>query len=107
VTFDKFRDSLPALTKDVTLDDKAVLRQFLQHPCIITVLAAVMFERSHLAADLLGADLKFYDSAEKATYSIGLIQGANQSGTPLILPGPPRQTGPLPSISSTLLDEIP
>ncbi|THJ23109.1 MAG: hypothetical protein CAF44_003650 [Nitrospira sp. CG24D] len=39
--------------------------------------------------------------------SIGLIQGANQSGSPLVLPGPPRQTGPLPSISSTLLDEIP
>lgn len=39
--------------------------------------------------------------------SIGLIQGANQSGSPLVLPGPPRQTSPLPSISSTLLDEIP
>ncbi|MEQ1793656.1 MAG: hypothetical protein ABL970_05635 [Nitrospira sp.] len=39
--------------------------------------------------------------------SIGLIQGANQSGSSLVLPGPPRQTGPLPSISSTLLDEIP
>lgn len=39
--------------------------------------------------------------------SIGLIQGANQSGTPLVLPGPPRQTGPLAPISSTLLDEIP
>ncbi|MEK7761674.1 MAG: hypothetical protein AAB433_08855 [Nitrospirota bacterium] len=39
--------------------------------------------------------------------SIGLIQGANQSGSPLVLPGPPRQTGPLPSITSTLLDEIP
>jgi hypothetical protein len=39
--------------------------------------------------------------------SIGLIQGANQSGSPVILPGPPRQTPPLPSIQSTLLDEIP
>lgn len=39
--------------------------------------------------------------------SIGLIQGANQSGSPLVLPGPPRQTGSLPSISSTLLDDIP
>lgn len=39
--------------------------------------------------------------------SIGLIQGANQSGSPLVLPGPPRQTGPLSPISSTLLDEIP
>lgn len=39
--------------------------------------------------------------------SIGLIQGANQSGSSLVLPGPPRQAGPLPPISSTLLDEIP
>jgi len=39
--------------------------------------------------------------------SIGLIQGANQSGSPLVLPGPPRQSSPLPTIGSTLLDEIP
>ena len=39
--------------------------------------------------------------------SIGLIQGANQSGSPIVLPGPPRQTAPLPAINSTLLDEIP
>lgn len=39
--------------------------------------------------------------------SIGLIQGANQSGSPLVLPGPPRQTVPLPSIQSTILDDIP
>jgi hypothetical protein len=39
--------------------------------------------------------------------SIGLIQGANQSGTPVVLPGPPRQTAPLPSIQSTILDDIP
>jgi hypothetical protein len=39
--------------------------------------------------------------------SIGLIQGANQSGSPLVLPGPPRQTVPLRPIQSTLLDEIP
>lgn len=39
--------------------------------------------------------------------SIGLIQGANQSGSSLVLPGPPRQTGPLPTIGSPLLDEIP
>jgi hypothetical protein len=39
--------------------------------------------------------------------SIGLIQGANQSGTGLILPGPPRLTAPLPSIQSTILDDIP
>ena len=39
--------------------------------------------------------------------SIGLIQGANQSGSPLILPGPPRQTVPVPSIQSNILDDIP
>ncbi len=39
--------------------------------------------------------------------SIGLIQGANQTGSVRILPGPPRQTVPLPSIQSTILDEIP
>jgi hypothetical protein len=39
--------------------------------------------------------------------SIGLIQGANQSGSGLVFPGPPRQTAPLPSIQSTILDEIP
>lgn len=39
--------------------------------------------------------------------SIGLIQGANQSGSPLVLPGPPRQTAPLPAIQSNILDEIP
>lgn len=39
--------------------------------------------------------------------SIGLIQGANQSGSALVLPGPPRQTTPLPSIQSTILDDIP
>lgn len=39
--------------------------------------------------------------------SIGLIQGANQVGSPLVLPGPPRQTAPLPLIESTILDDIP
>ena len=39
--------------------------------------------------------------------SIGLIQGANQIGSPLVLPGPPRQTAPLPTIQSTILDDIP
>lgn len=39
--------------------------------------------------------------------SIGLIQGINQSGSPIVLPGPPRQTAPLPTIQSTILDEIP
>lgn len=39
--------------------------------------------------------------------TIGLIQGANQVGSPIVLPGPPRQTAPLPSIQSTILDDIP
>ena len=39
--------------------------------------------------------------------SIGLIQGANQAGSPIVLPGPPRQTAPLPTIQSTILDDIP
>ncbi|MDH5347185.1 MAG: hypothetical protein OEY60_12155 [Nitrospira sp.] len=38
--------------------------------------------------------------------SIGLIQGANQIGTATVLPGPPRQTSPLPPIESTLFDDI-
>lgn len=39
--------------------------------------------------------------------SIGLIQGANQIGSPIVLPGPPRQPPPLPSIQSNILDDIP
>ena len=39
--------------------------------------------------------------------SIGLIQGANQTGSPLVLPAPPRLTAPVPSIQSTILDDIP
>lgn len=39
--------------------------------------------------------------------SIGLIQGANQIGSPVVLPGPPRQTAPLPPVESMLFDEIP
>jgi hypothetical protein len=39
--------------------------------------------------------------------SIGLIQGANQVGSATVLPGPPRQTAPLPTIQSTILDDIP
>ena len=39
--------------------------------------------------------------------SIGLIQGANQVGSPVVLPGPPRQPPPLVDIQSTLLDDIP
>ena len=38
--------------------------------------------------------------------SIGLIQGANQVGSATVLPGPPRQTAPLPPIESGILDEI-
>jgi hypothetical protein len=36
--------------------------------------------------------------------SIGLIQGANQIGSPVVLPGPSRQIPPLPEVESTLLD---
>ena len=39
--------------------------------------------------------------------SIGLIQGANQVGTPLVLPPIPRDVSPAPPIQSSLLDEIP
>lgn len=39
--------------------------------------------------------------------SIGLIQGANQVGSPIVLPPPPRQPPPLEDVQSTLLDEIP
>ncbi|OQW35453.1 MAG: hypothetical protein A4E19_01440 [Nitrospira sp. SG-bin1] len=39
--------------------------------------------------------------------SIGLIQGANQIGSPTVLPGPPRETAPLPPIESGIIDEIP
>jgi len=39
--------------------------------------------------------------------SIGLIQGANQPGTGIVLPRPPLQTPPLLPIESTLLEDIP
>ena len=39
--------------------------------------------------------------------SIGLIQGANQVGSPLVFPPVPRDVGPLPPIQSTILDDIP
>jgi hypothetical protein len=39
--------------------------------------------------------------------SIGLIQGANQPGNAIVLPGPPRVTPPLVDIQSTILDDIP
>jgi hypothetical protein len=38
--------------------------------------------------------------------SIGLIQGANQVGSPTVLPGPPPQTSPLPPIESGILDPM-
>jgi hypothetical protein len=39
--------------------------------------------------------------------SIGLIQGANQIGSPLVFPPVPREVGPVPPIQSTILDDIP
>lgn len=39
--------------------------------------------------------------------SIGLIQGANQTGNATVLPSPPRETAPLPPIESGILDEMP
>lgn len=39
--------------------------------------------------------------------SIGLIQGANQVGTGVILPRPPLQTPPVLPIQSTILEDIP
>jgi len=36
--------------------------------------------------------------------TIGLIQGANQVGSGIILPSPPRQPSTLPPIQSTILD---
>jgi len=39
--------------------------------------------------------------------TIGLIQGANQTGSPLVLPGPPRQLPPLPEFQSSLLEDLP
>jgi hypothetical protein len=39
--------------------------------------------------------------------SIGLIQGANQTGSPTVLPPPPRQTDELPPIESGLFEPFP
>ncbi len=39
--------------------------------------------------------------------SVGLIQGANQAGSPVVFPPAPRDVGPLPLIQSGLLDDIP
>lgn len=38
--------------------------------------------------------------------TIGLIQGAIQTGSPLVFPPAPRLTAPLPSIQSSILDEF-
>ena len=38
--------------------------------------------------------------------SVGLIQGANQSGSPTVFPPVPRLVVPLPSIQSSILDEF-
>lgn len=39
--------------------------------------------------------------------SVGLIQGANQVGSPVVFPPVPRDPGPLLPIQSGLLDDIP
>ncbi len=39
--------------------------------------------------------------------SVGLIQGANQVGSPMVFPPVPREAGPLLPIQSSLLDDIP
>ncbi|MFO0699366.1 MAG: hypothetical protein U0236_09070 [Nitrospira sp.] len=39
--------------------------------------------------------------------SIGLIQGSNQTGSPTVLPPPPRQTDVLPPIESGLFEPFP
>ncbi len=39
--------------------------------------------------------------------SVGLIQGANQVGAPVVFPPVPRDVGPVPLIQSGLLDDIP
>jgi hypothetical protein len=38
--------------------------------------------------------------------TIGLIQGANQTGTPVVFPPMPRQVAPLPPIRSSLLEPL-
>jgi hypothetical protein len=38
--------------------------------------------------------------------SVGLIQGANQTGSPTVFPSVPRLVAPLPSIQSTIFDEF-
>ena len=38
--------------------------------------------------------------------SVGLIQGANQTGSPTVFPPAPRLVAPLPPIQSSILDEF-
>ena len=38
--------------------------------------------------------------------TVGLIQGANQAGSPLVFPPVPRLTAPLPLIQSSILDDF-
>ena len=38
--------------------------------------------------------------------SVGLIQGANQIGSPMVFPPFPRLIAPLPPIKSSILDEF-
>jgi hypothetical protein len=38
--------------------------------------------------------------------SVGLIQGANQAGSPVVFPPVPREAGPLSPVQSGLLDDI-
>jgi hypothetical protein len=38
--------------------------------------------------------------------TVGLIQGANQVGSPLVFPPAPRLTAPLPVIQSSILDDF-
>ena len=39
--------------------------------------------------------------------SVGLIQGANQAGSPVVFPPVPRDVSPVPPIQSGLLEDIP
>lgn len=75
MTWDQFLDGLPGLTREIGLEDRAVLRHFLTHPSMLAVLATVMFERSKLASELISTDLKFMENSDKALYVVGRTQG--------------------------------
>ena len=75
MTGEKFLEDLPKLLRPIGLEDKGALRIFLLNPSVIACLAEVMFDRSRLASDLISADLKFYENADKALYTVGKIQG--------------------------------